>query len=335
MGNLTTAYQWAIDTCNASNIGYSQAYRRGQTVNGVTYYDCSSFIAKALTVGGYYKENPWFTTHYMRSMLTEAGFKEYPTSVAWMKGDILLNVTMGHTEMCYEGAGPNRGGVTMGAHTDGVPLPEQVSINNFVTQPSYYEYVYRAEGSVKPLVWVTGNFYLSETEMKNNAYVFYSTMFFKGFTLNSIAGMLGNAESESKINPGVWQDLDEGNYELGFGLFQWTPATNYTDWATSHGYEIDDGDKQCEWVDTETDRGQWIPTEKYQISWEEFKKSTDSAENLASAFLWNFERPSVDVEKDRRAQARKWYEYLKKLSPYPPDPWVTKRRMPLYFYLFL
>ena len=35
-GNIQVSYQWAIDTCNKKNVGYSQTYRNQQTVNGIT-----------------------------------------------------------------------------------------------------------------------------------------------------------------------------------------------------------------------------------------------------------------------------------------------------------
>lgn len=88
------------------------------------------------------------------------------------------------------------------------------------------------------MAWTIGNFYLSESQMQDNAYEVYSFFSGRGWTLNAIAGILGNMESESNINPGVWQNLDSYNYNLGFGLVQWTPATNYTNWATNNGYEI-------------------------------------------------------------------------------------------------
>ena len=50
MPDINKAYSWAIETCNAPNVGYSNAYR--QTVGGITYYDCSSFINYALLAGG-------------------------------------------------------------------------------------------------------------------------------------------------------------------------------------------------------------------------------------------------------------------------------------------
>lgn len=159
--------------------------------------------------------------------------------------------------------------------------------------------------------WIKGNRYLSEYEKQNNAAIVYTKLTARGWSVNAIAGLLGNMESESTINPGIWQSLDENNYNMGYGLVQWTPATNYTNWATANGYEIDDGDGQLVWLDEVTvNFGQWIPTTAYDFSFYEFKKSTESPEYLASAFLKNFERAGVEVEEERRTQARKWYEYI-------------------------
>ena len=76
------------------------------------------------------------------------------------------------------------------------------------------------------MAWTIGNFYLSEAQMQGNAVEVYDFLVPRGWTLNAIAGMLGNMQTESNINPGIWQNLDYGNYSLGFGLAQWTPATN-------------------------------------------------------------------------------------------------------------
>lgn len=332
MPNINVAYQWAVNACNASNIGYSQQYRRGQTVNGITYYDCSSFISKALTEAGFFSPNPWFTTRTEEGYLLQVGFKEININEAWRAGDVVLR--SGHTEMVYQGAGIGNGGITMGAHSGRYPLPDQVSINNHVSKPSAWTKIYRyGDSAGMPLEWIHGNRYLTDDEMKNNAYVFYSTMFFKDFTLNAIAGMLGNMEIESNINPELWQSLKEGNYNGGYGLVQWTPATVYTNWANAHGYDITDGYYQCIWLDEETvTSGQWIETSTYPISWEEFRKSTKEPDYLASVFLKNFERAGVEKEEDRKKNALKWYAYLQTLSPYPIHPHSRKRKIPLYFF---
>ena len=102
-GNINSAYAWAISTCNDPNVGYSQAYRNQQTVNGITYYDCSSFIWYALKAAGFPVGDGWpFVTQNMGSVLISLGFKEVPNSGEYKPGDIGVNPET-HTEMCYQG----------------------------------------------------------------------------------------------------------------------------------------------------------------------------------------------------------------------------------------
>lgn len=159
--------------------------------------------------------------------------------------------------------------------------------------------------------WISKNDYLTESEMQNNALLVKAYLVSKGWTLNAIAGLLGNMESESNINPGRWQSGAYGNMSGGYGLVQWTPATNYTNWADDNGYEWTDGNAQLKWIDEVTvPFGQWIATSLYPFSFETFKTSTETPAYLASAFLKNFERAGVEVEDERRENARKWYEYI-------------------------
>ena len=161
------------------------------------------------------------------------------------------------------------------------------------------------------MAWTISNSYLTESQMQGNALEVYNFFSARGWTLNAIAGMLGNMERESNINPGLWQSLNYGNYSGGYGLVQWTPATNYTDWASANGYSITDPQGQMIWIDTVTvSSGQWIATSEYNLSFDAFKTSTQSPEWLASAFLKNFERAGVEAEDERRSDARKWYDYL-------------------------
>lgn len=163
--------------------------------------------------------------------------------------------------------------------------------------------------------WTISNNYLSESKMQGNALEVYKYFSSKGWTLNAIGGILGNMEKESNINPGLWQSLKEGNYSGGFGLVQWTPATNYTDWANANGYSITDPNGQLYWIDAlSASTGQWISTSAYSMTWNQFKSSSESPEYLASAFLKNFERAGAEVESERRSCARKWYEYLEKYA---------------------
>ena len=131
MADINRAYSWAIETCNAPNVGYSQTYRNAQTVGGVTYYDCSSFINYALLAGGfvtpsYAPNSNAFTTYTEASELIRLGFTEVDASGEYIAGDIGLSSE--HTEMCYRGG--NGKGVFMGAHTSNAELDNQVSIGS-------------------------------------------------------------------------------------------------------------------------------------------------------------------------------------------------------------
>lgn len=178
--------------------------------------------------------------------------------------------------------------------------------------------------------WIKGNRYLSKGEMQNNAKIIHSYLTSCGWSSNAIAALLGNMESESTINPAIWQGLIEGSGGGGgYGLVQWTPYTNFTNWADLNGYEWDDGFAQLIWIDTVTTSfGQWIATDTYNLSFEEFKKSTESVSWLTSAFLKNFERAGVEVEEQRRTQANLWYEFLNgvPVNPDTPTPSTKKSR---------
>lgn len=152
---IQMAYQWAIDTCNAPNVGYSQDYRDQQWHDGAIRYDCSSFIWYALLAGGYPLEESYgtwpFTTYTMGRVLENIGFAHADSSmVEWLPGDIVVfkgdpAQGTGHTEMVYDGYR------TMGAHNSHLPLEDQVSINTYDSSPSTYPDLYRSpEGPIPP-----------------------------------------------------------------------------------------------------------------------------------------------------------------------------------------
>ena len=333
MASIQTAYEWAIEKCNAPNIGYSQANRMEKTVNGITYYDCSSFIWFALKAGGFdvVKANggsTWaFTTGTMANALRLLGFTKLGTAQPWKPGDVLIRT--GHTEMAFDS------NHTMGAHSGKVPLEQQVSINSNPSSASSWLELWRYGGGAETK-WIKGNRYLSTGEMQNNAQIIFNTLLLKGWSKNAIAGMLGNMQEESTINPGIWQKLNP-NPRLGWGLVQWTPSTNFTDWAATNGYVNDDGDAQLIWIDTVTASvGQWIPTTQYPETFGEFKVSTQTPEYLADCFLKNFERPEEIDQPDRQQYARYWFDWWQGSPVPPPNPnpapdW--KPTMPIWFAL--
>lgn len=163
--------------------------------------------------------------------------------------------------------------------------------------------------------WISKNNYLTKTEQENNAYEL--TMFFKKqqpqWTSEAIAAMLGNMESESSINPGIWENLDEGNLAGGLGLVQWTPATKIINWA---GDSWQDGTKQCERIIYELENDlQWAMNDDYPLTFLEFTQSTDDPYYLAAVFLNNYERPADILQPWRGDQALKWYELVKNWFP--------------------
>lgn len=162
------------------------------------------------------------------------------------------------------------------------------------------------------MAWITGNRALSTSEMENNAKEFRNFFAAQGFTLNAIAAMLGNAWRESHVNPGVWQNY-KVNYNLGYGLFQWSPATNVTTWLRGNGYALDSGVGQCNRVMWEYRNGkQYYKTKSYPLTFPEFAQSTQSVEYLTQAFFANYERGNKDKADmpGRIKWANYFYEYL-------------------------
>lgn len=176
-----------------------------------------------------------------------------------------------------------------------------------------------------------GNRFLTREEMEVNARYIASRLLADGWTLNAIAGMLGNMETESTINPAIWQNLDAGNTSLGYGLVQWTPSTKYTGWCAENGLDPAHMDSALARIEYELENGlQWIATDAYPRSFAEFKVSSSSPTYLANAFLRNYERPADQDQPARGTQAESWYTFLEGSEPDvpvdPEEPETPKKR---------
>lgn len=156
---------------------------------------------------------------------------------------------------------------------------------------------------------------LTQSQMEVNATYIYRYLTDKGWTINAICGMLGNMETESSINPGRWQGDIVGNLSDGYGLVQWTPATNYLDWVTGDPSTMDNNLSRIMYELNNNE--QWIPTTTYPMTFREFSVSTDTPYDLAMAFLANYERPLVPYQPQRGTQATNWYIYLTGVTPTP------------------
>ena len=157
---------------------------------------------------------------------------------------------------------------------------------------------------------ISKNAWLTEAEMQTNAVYIYQYLNARGWSLNAIAGMLGNMEVESKINPGIWQNLNVGKGPA-YGIVQWDPWTKYWDWCEARNLEPSEMDNNLNRIIWELENGeQYYPTKNYPETFREFSKSSKSANYLGWAFVYNYERPANPTARDRGAYAEKWYNYL-------------------------
>ncbi len=156
------------------------------------------------------------------------------------------------------------------------------------------------------------NSYLTTKQMTVNAQYILNYLRGKGWTKNAVCGMLGNMQTESTINPGIWQSLKVNNMNGGFGLVQWTPATKYIDWANSNNLAVANMDSELKRILYEvSNRLQFYSTSKYNMTFSQFTHSTESAYYLACAFLHNYERPAnASQDQTRGNQAANWYNTL-------------------------
>lgn len=143
-GSVNDFVAWCIQKCNDPNVGYSQQYREEQTVGGITYYDCSSFVWYGLKHSGFDIDatshpDTAFNTTMMPEDLALMGFVEIDRAGELKPGDIAVNPD--HTEVVYQGGQGTA--VFMGAHSAQLPLPQQVSINNYTQSGTDYASIWR------------------------------------------------------------------------------------------------------------------------------------------------------------------------------------------------
>lgn len=189
-------------------------------------------------------------------------------------------------------------------------IPADYSLKNYIFLGFIYCPVDFSGGSLTVPETISGNRYLTQAEMETNATYIYWYLGSRGWTINAIAGLLGNMEAESTINPGIWENLDEGDTSQGFGLVQWTPATKYLDWCEDNGLDPSAMDSALRRIEYELANGlQYYPTEDYPLTFQEFKVSTKSAYYLGMAFVTNYERPRT-ITTARGTNAEKWYQFL-------------------------
>ena len=197
---------------------------------------------------------------------------------------------------------------------DGVPGDSggnEIWIGNLSTSAGW-QYMFRYYGASE---WISGNRYLSTAEMQNNAEMVMQYGTHHGWSLNAIAAICGNMQSESGINPGIWEGLSP--YSGGYGLVQWTPYTKYSEWATAQGLTPWEGNGEAEMQRISYEAAnnlQWFRNAELgldpPITFAQFLTSTEDVGTLANYWCWFYEHPANPNQPERATQAQAWYEYL-------------------------
>ena len=81
-------------------------------------------------------------------------------------------------------------------------------------------------------LFINNNYSYNQTQINNATYI-YNYLIEKHWTLNAIAGLIGNIVSESSLYSDIW----EGGIGPGYGLVQWTHANNLINWCKSNGLD--------------------------------------------------------------------------------------------------
>lgn len=110
---------------------------------------------------------------------------------------------------------------------------------------------------------------MTEADKKNNVSIIWEELGAKGYTLEAVAAICGNMESEGILNPGQYEiGRNYDIYKYGAGLCGWTPvyvsgvsSTHLGNWCDSQGLNWLDGDSQLAYLHYElTD---WGGTERF------------------------------------------------------------------------
>lgn len=362
---IEAALAWCVDTANDPAHGYDQIDRWGPD------YDCSSFVITAFKNAGIDTKGAT-NTRDMRAEFKKAGFIEVPLANR-IRGDVLLNETH-HTAICLDkdtvvNASHNEhGGATGGTPGDQlqkVPKGQKDTEGEIKIVPYYvypnggWDVVLRYPET--PPRWhakLTGGYVDKvgdSVKFYDGAYdnidMIYAMLNADGWTLQAIAGVIGNMCAESGLNPWRWQMSDEDyhGHTKGYGLAQFTPAYTYYDSYGKHGGYIDDygvgepgfspslsttsltpgatpEDGNAQMLCVMTDKaGKWYvrpsAPQQYKVAWSDYKNITD-LNTAVGTWLWCYEYPA-DISgtiATRMIYARAIYDYISGHSPTPPIP---------------
>lgn len=167
---------------------------------------------------------------------------------------------------------------------------------------------------------------LTKAQMETNAKYIYKFLTGQGFTKKAACAALGNFQTESSLNPGIWQTLNRiSGKDSGYGLAQWTPATSFLNWAVDVGF-LSSATATAVNSKAEKEPQKLLDAELAHLIWSakwtgdnfnsykysDFIAATkESVEDLAVIFESNYERAGQMLE-ERKKHAKEWYDYFSK-----------------------
>lgn len=194
------------------------------------------------------------------------------------------------------------------------------------------------------MAWISRSGALTQSEMENNADIiinYYRTL---GINDRTIAGILGNMQAESSINP---ERNEVGG--AGYGLVQWTPVSVLQNHCNTLGLSpYNDGDVQIQVliaeIQNQANVAEWYSSSAFISNYYNSGATSDMVGISGSQFLsnemnWNpdklavlfmsaYERPSYDPSVNhynlRMQYAIEWFEYMGGIIP--PTPTGRKKR---------
>lgn len=231
----------------------------------------------------------------------------------------------------------------------------------------------------------TGGYANTSTEAQSNATNIANLLTADGWSLKAICALLGNATGESGLNPWRWESdyvptvTEFESWDStqamshGYGLFGFTPASNYINTNNSNTYfnygyapnfsnlggNPNDGQAQTmyfvstvannwshglfNYYDTEFQNIGVNISDFYYATFNEFKVAQINGVDMTladcvGAFELCYEKPSATAAANsyqgRVDSATYWYNYFNTNPPTPTPPQSTVRRLPIWMYAF-
>lgn len=190
------------------------------------------------------------------------------------------------------------------------------------------------------MAWISRAGGLTQAEMENNANIVINTLRTWGYDDRTIAGILGNMQNESSINP----ERIEAGGGGGYGLVQWTPQSVLINHCNTLGLSpYTSGDVQLKVIDQELGKdsrvNEWYSGQAFIDNYKPSGATDDmvgktgndfinntmgwSPSKLAIMFMTCYERPhyapSVNHVEARKRDANTWYEYMGGVVPPTPS----------------